>query len=116
MAAIFRRTPDGIRLFVQVTPRASRSAVSGTVQDADGQEFLKIMVTAPAEGGKANAAVIKLLSKAWKVPKSAIDVASGATSHRKTLNISGNIADNPDGLAATIERTIGKTGESTAND
>ncbi|MFT5487759.1 MAG: hypothetical protein ACI9JL_003186 [Paracoccaceae bacterium] len=111
MKAAFRRTPDGIRLFVQVTPRASRSAISGTALDADSQPFLKIMVTAPAEGGKANTAVIKLLSKAWKVPKSAIDVAGGAKSRRKTLDIAGN----PDALAAAIELTMGKTGESTEN-
>ena len=104
--------PDGIRLFVKVTPRASHNAVSGIARDADGQEFLKIMVTAPAEGGKANAAVIKLMSKAWKVPKSAINVASGATGRRKTLDIAGN----SDGLAAAVVSTMGKTGESTKND
>ena len=109
MAAIFDVTPTGIRLSVRVTPGASRDGISGIAADADGGKYLKIMVTAPAEGGKANAAVIKLLSKAWKVPKSAITVASGATGRRKTLIIAGDT----DRLAAAIQLTIDNAGKST---
>ena len=70
------------------------------------------MVTAPAEDGKANVALIKLLSKAWRVPKSAIVVAGGTTSRRKTLDIAGDA----DRLAAVIEQAIAKTEGSTEND
>ena len=98
MTLPFTQTPDGLRLSVRVTPRASRNALSGTASDADGGIFLKVMVTAAPEGGKANAAVAKLLSKAWKVPKSSIEVVSGATDRRKVLAIAGD----PDTLAATI--------------
>lgn len=50
---------------------------------------LKIRVTVPPEGGKANKAVIELLSKALKVPKSSIEIVRGDTSRNKVIFISG---------------------------
>ena len=49
--------------------------------------------------GKANAAVIALLSKALGVPKSAISLVSGETARIKTLRITGD----PAALAAALE-------------
>lgn len=46
-------------------------------------------VTVPPEGGKANRAVIELLSKALKVPKSSIEVVRGETSRNKVVFIEG---------------------------
>lgn len=51
---------------------------------------MKIRVTAPPEGGKANAAVIKILAKAWGVPKGSLDIASGAGSRNKTVSLTGD--------------------------
>jgi uncharacterized protein len=90
LTALFAKTPDGVRLFIRVLPGAGRNAIAGTAEDADGQNFLKVMVTAAPENGKANAAVIKLLSKTWKLPKSAIRVVSGSANRRKTLEITGD--------------------------
>jgi uncharacterized protein YggU (UPF0235/DUF167 family) len=73
-----------------VTPRASRDAAGGLAQGPDGSVFLKVMVTAAAEGGKANAAVQKLLAKSWKVPKSAIGIVAGETDRRKLLHVAGD--------------------------
>lgn len=72
---------------MRVTPRASRNAVAGI--GADGSA-IKVSVTAPPEDGKANAAVIKLLAKAWKVPKSSVTVAAGAASRNKVLHVAGD--------------------------
>ncbi len=44
---------------------------------------------APAERGKANAAVEKLLSEALGVPKGCARIVAGNTSARKTVEISG---------------------------
>ena len=74
-----------IRLSVKVTPKSS----SGRIQGWEG-EVLRIAVTAAPEDGKANKAVIALLAKTLKVPKSAIDIASGETSRHKTLLIDGD--------------------------
>jgi uncharacterized protein (TIGR00251 family) len=50
---------------------------------------LKIRVTVPPEEGKANRAVIELLAKALKVPKSSIRIKRGTTGRMKTLEIEG---------------------------
>ena len=50
-------------------------------------------MTAVPEGGKANAAVIKLLARAWGVPKSAVSVVAGTTDRRKVLHVAGPSGD-----------------------
>ena len=86
----FRTLPDGLSLAVRVTPKASRTRVTGLARDADGASLLTVAVTAPPEDGKANAALIKLLAKAWRLPKAAVTVTAGAASRRKTLRIAGD--------------------------
>lgn len=73
----------GTRIAVRVTPRAARNAV---LRDGDA---LRVTVTTVPEGGKANASVIKLLSKALGVPKSKIELIRGETSRDKTFRIAG---------------------------
>lgn len=81
-----------IRLAVKVTPKASADRIQGWAEDEAGERVLKIAVTAVPEDGKANKAVIALLAKRLKLPKSAITIASGETSRRKTLLIDGDDA------------------------
>lgn len=66
-----------------------------TVKPGSSQE--KIVVTAPGEltiylrakphDGEANIALIKLLSKHLKVPKTSITIIRGAHSHHKTISL-----------------------------
>lgn len=79
---------NGIELSVKVVPGASRTAVAGRWGNA-----LKVAVAAPAEGGKANAAVIKLLAKLFGVKKGDIELTSGHTRPLKRLSIRGLTAD-----------------------
>lgn len=48
---------------------------------------LKISVKTPPEDGKANIAIIKLLSKNWKIPRDDLEIIQGATSSAKVLEI-----------------------------
>ncbi len=61
----------------------------GVMPTPDGQA-LKIAVTAPPDKGKANAAVVELLAKAFGVAKSSVAVIAGDTDRRKVLRISGD--------------------------
>lgn len=80
----------GVRVMVRLTPKASRDRIKGIATDAAGQAVLEVAVTAVPEDGKANAALIKLLAKEWRVPRTAVDIVQGATDRRKTLFITGD--------------------------
>lgn len=80
---------DGVRLALKVTPRAAFSAVDGIAQDERGQAYLAVRVTAAPDGGKANAAVIKLLAKRWGLPARDLRLVSGASARRKILQVDG---------------------------
>jgi uncharacterized protein len=56
---------------------------------AEGESAVLAAVSAPPEDGKANAALIRLLAKAWRLPKTSITIARGATSRTKLLHITG---------------------------
>lgn len=92
----------GVRLTVRLTPKASRTALTGLARDADGSPVLTAKVTAVPEAGKANAALIALLAKQWRLPKGAIAVVAGATDRRKLLEITGDPALLLPALAARL--------------
>ncbi|WP_142849446.1 DUF167 family protein [Telmatospirillum sp. J64-1] len=95
---------DGVRLAVRLTPKASRNRIEGLAAEADGSHILKVSVTAIPEDGKANAALIKLLAKEWKLPKGAFEIVVGATDRRKVVHITGEAEDIRQRLASWIER------------
>ena len=65
---------------------------------------LKVSVTAAPERGKANAALLTLLAKTWRLPKSALTLAVGATDRRKTVHVAGD----PDGILQTLKSWAAK--------
>jgi len=77
------------RLSIRVTPRGGRDAVEGWSADEAGRPILKLRVSAAATEGAANAAVIRLLSKALRTPKSSIRILAGDTARVKRLEIDG---------------------------
>lgn len=76
--------PDGVRFDVLAKPKASRNAIIGVHDGA-----LKIAITAAPEKGKANKAIVNLLSRLLKIPKNSIKIVSGETSSRKIIAIEG---------------------------
>jgi uncharacterized protein len=95
---------DHVLLAVRLTPNGGRDAFDGVDVAADGLAHLKARVSAVPEKGKANKALIVLLSKSLKTPKSSITVVSGDTARQKILRIDGDPEDlksKIDALAAT---------------
>lgn len=72
---------EGAEIAVRVTPKASRDRI--LVED----DTIRVYVTTVPEDGKANKAVVKLLSKALGVPKTRFDLIRGATSRDKVFRI-----------------------------
>jgi uncharacterized protein (TIGR00251 family) len=95
--------PGGVRIHIRLQPRARRQGIEGVVADSEGRVHLKVAVTAPPEEGKANAALIALLGKTWKLPKSAFEIVGGATDRRKTLLLRGDSASLLAALTARLE-------------
>ena len=89
----FSTAAGGLRVVLRVQPGARRERIDGPVALDDGSAALKVRVTAPPEGGKANAALVRLLAKAWKLPKSALQVVAGGKDRRKILFVSGDPAE-----------------------
>jgi uncharacterized protein len=88
----FRDGKGCLLVDIRLQPGASRARVDGLAVLGDGATVLKARVSEPPEDGKANAALIKLLAKAWKLPKSALSLVAGQTDRRKTLAVAGDPA------------------------
>jgi uncharacterized protein (TIGR00251 family) len=73
-----------VRVAVYVTPKSNRDEIAGW----RGGE-LSVKVTSAPEGGKANAAVCRLVASALGVAKSRVQVVRGVTSRHKQLEIDG---------------------------
>ncbi|MBQ6455082.1 MAG: DUF167 domain-containing protein [Eggerthellaceae bacterium] len=71
---------------VHVTPKSGRDEVVGFEEGPQG-EVLKVRITAPPADGKANKAVCKLIASELRLPKTAVSVASGASSRYKRLAV-----------------------------
>ena len=89
MSAYFSKHKDHIKIHVRLTPKAHKDNIDGVETSADGKSYLKVLVRAVPENGKANKSLEKLIAKHFKVPKSAVQVTSGKTSRLKTLIIFG---------------------------
>ena len=73
-----------MKLPLRVVPSSSRDCIAGWLG-----EILKVRVRAPAERGKANAAVEKVIANALGVPRERVLIVTGKTSARKVIEING---------------------------
>jgi uncharacterized protein YggU (UPF0235/DUF167 family) len=89
-----------VRVRVRTTPRAAADRIAGLVPEADGGVALKVAVTAVAEGGKANEAVLALLAREWGLAKRDLAIVAGRKDRRKTVVVAGD----PTQVLALLER------------
>ncbi len=73
-------------LRLKVAPLARQNMVKTEMQE-DGTLLYRVYVTSPADKGQANKAVIALMAKELKLPKSSIEIVQGLTSRQKTIKI-----------------------------
>ena len=73
-----------LRIALKVVPGSTREGIAGWLGDA-----LKVRVRAPAEAGRANAAVVRVVAEALGLPADSVRIASGASSPKKILAIDG---------------------------
>ena len=76
------------RFAVRLTPRATDERVDGVV---DG--ILRVRVGAPAVGGAANQALIRLLAEELGIARSDVRIVAGATSRQKLIVVDGTLPE-----------------------
>jgi uncharacterized protein (TIGR00251 family) len=69
---------------LRVTPSASRDAVMGWRRSV-----LRLRVAAPAQRGKANQAVLRLLAAALGIERQRLRIVRGETSRQKVVSVDG---------------------------
>lgn len=81
----FKSTSEGVEIAIRLSPKSSKDKILGICQDSKGDEYLKVSVTAPAEDNKANEALLFLVGKTLKIPKSQLRILRGHTFRNKIL-------------------------------
>jgi hypothetical protein len=81
---VIESTPGGVVIHVRVIPRAGRSGLAGTRDNA-----LLVRLNAPPVEGAANAELLDILSDILHVPKRALTIVSGERSRSKRVLVSG---------------------------
>jgi uncharacterized protein len=79
-----QETAAGLTFAIRVQPRAKRNAIIGELGGA-----LKVALTAPPVGGRANDACVELLAEALDVHRSCITLVSGQSSRNKVVRVKG---------------------------
>jgi uncharacterized protein len=80
--------PPEAAFAVRINPRAKRTQFAGVIKDGSNAIF-KIAVAAPPTDGRANAELIAWLASVLRVPRSAINLASGEHSRNKLVRVQG---------------------------
>ncbi|MEM7455734.1 MAG: DUF167 domain-containing protein [Planctomycetota bacterium] len=93
------RNEKEIFIRLHVTPNSRKTSIGGTMSGA-----LKISVREPADQGKANAAVLRLLASSLGLKKDLIRIKSGQTSRRKRISISDSSTEIYEALLALGEQ------------
>src|SRR5216683_5560311 len=75
---------EGCMLSVRGAPGARRASVQGELADA-----LKVAVTAPAQDGRANQAILESLRKSLGLKRAQLELIAGETSRNKTVLVRG---------------------------
>lgn len=75
---------DGVLISIKAVPGAKRDEVSGMLGDR-----VKIRVSAPAEGGKANDAICRVVAEKLGVRDRQVEIVSGHTNPEKVVRVTG---------------------------
>lgn len=81
-------TRDGVLLAVRVIPRAKKTEIAGTRENA-----LLVRLVAPPVEGAANDALVEFLAARLQVPRRAVRIVGGERGRRKRVAIAGVTAD-----------------------
>ena len=103
-----QRNSDGLLVLFKLTPNARMDEILGTMETRDGL-VIKAKVRAIPDKGKANKALIALVSKWLGIPKAQIEQKAGSKSRLKTLAVRGDVDELTKALAQALIQTVTQT-------
>jgi uncharacterized protein len=91
----------GLVVVVRLTPKGGRDALDGIAPLSDGRIALTARVRAAPHEGAANAALVRLLAQAARVPAGSVSIVAGTTARIKRVKIAGD----PGAIAGALEQS-----------
>ena len=82
-------TRNGLSVAIRLSPRAKSDRLLGIIATAEGGRTVKASVTAPAQDGRANEALLQLLARAWRLPRRDLSIVVGTASRSKIVRVAG---------------------------
>lgn len=79
--------PKNEYLRIKVIPKSQKNEITEIMEDAEGEETIKIRIKAVPKKGKANEELIKFLSKKLKLPKTNFKIISGKSDQLKLIKV-----------------------------
>lgn len=99
--------PDGLVVAIRLVPRTKADRLVAIAATAEGGRVLKATVAAPAEDGRANEALLQMLTRAWHIPRRDLSIILGSTSRTKAVRIAGDPQQLIERITAEIARLPG---------
>lgn len=84
-----KRAQNGLRVAIRLSPGSKGERLLAIADGRDGR-VVKASVMAPAEGGRANEALLRLLARAWSLPRRDFSIIAGAANRNKLVLIAGD--------------------------
>ena len=100
----FEIVAEGLIIHVRMTPKAAFDRIDGVAMRDDGLPVLKARVRAIPENGKANKALLKLLSTCLSQPVGKLSLVAGHKSRIKQILAIGDGCD----LAEQLKKSLGQ--------
>lgn len=91
--AFVKKHLDGVEIHIRATPNAKVEKIDGIESRDDGNQYLKVKIRAIPEDGAANDAIIKIIAKTLKIPKSDIELKAGQKGRTKCLLVKNENLD-----------------------
>ena len=89
MSTPWRAKAEGVVVACRLTPKGGRDAIDGVKILSDGMAVLACRVREPAQDGRANAALCRLIAEAAGAPASRARIVTGAKARLKQVAVAG---------------------------
>ena len=89
----FEKSEKGVITRIRLAPNSSSDEIGSVFEDSNNVFWLKAKVTKVPENGKANKALLDLLSKKLKIPKTAFKIIQGELDRNKVLLVDNLYAE-----------------------